>query len=670
MIIFLLFIYFWLGISSRYSPLLTTLLILPIFLITSYRYKRNIALICLASLFVGVGVSYIRFDYKKSAFQGFVVDSHDNYFILNHLGEKLYLYNKENNYEIGDYINVTGTKKELDFTTIESQFDFKDYLNKKGVYYELEIEHIDVKFSNPIRIRERREKFLSHFDESTSNLISAFLFSTKYEDSTIGDINKLHLARLANATGVFIYAYLHLFSFILAYFIKNKRIRIVSLISLLPYIIFTFPRFAVLRIVVMELFRYINENFIKRKFYSLEMVGIVGFFFLLIDYHLGYQMSFILGFTLPVMITFIRDAMFRYKKIKGKIALAIMTYIYLIPFELKFYNGINPLSLVLQVLLTPLFIFVAVISLLCFYGIPFYQVVNVSSKGLSNLLGWLSKISFQINAPPMYSWMIVIYVFLFLAFCYYKNINFVPIHRFISAVFLMLLALYLSPVPNLVTEQVSFINVGQGDSCLIRKGKTAVLIDTGGLSYIDVAKESLIPYLQKQRIYRLDMVITTHDDFDHCGALDSLKENFYVKNVVTNSTDFPINIGGITFNNYNNHITEYSEENDKSLVIGFRLCHKDFLIMGDAPVSVENNMMNEYEHIDCDILKAGHHGSKTSTSEEFIKYLKPTKAIISCGKNNRYGHPHASVIKTLETCGVEILRTDQMGTITYKRLIT
>ena len=239
----------------------------------------------------------------------------------------------------------------------------------------------------------------------------------------------------------------------------------------------------------------------------------------------------------------------------------------------------------------------------------------------------------------------------------------------LTGILLSWIIIYHLPIENLITAEVCFINVGQGDSCLIRKGTTSILIDTGGLSYMDVANESLIPFLKKKRIYNIDLVITTHNDYDHCGALDSLKENFYVENVVQTSVNFPININGITLTNYNLHTTEFSDENDKSLVVGFHLMNKDFLIMGDAPIEVEKNIIKEFTHVDCDILKVGHHGSKTSTCDEFIKYLKPEVAIVSCGENNRYGHPHKEVIRVLNNNHVTIRRTDKEGTITYKKAI-
>ena len=635
-------------------------------IIVFHKYKKKIGLLCLGIAVIGVGMSYIKFDFKQASYSGVVVDSHDNYFIMLSRGERLYAYNKNNDYEIGDYLKITGEKKELDFTKIESQFDFEDYLNKKGVYYSLSIKKIETKFSNPIRIRSRREKFLSHFSEEHKELIANLMFS----DNSDGDITslgeKLHLNRLINASGIYLHLFIALMTFILGLFIKDKRWSFLPIILLIPYAIFTFPRFVIIRILFLELLKYFNRIFFEGKIKHLTLVGISGIFFLLIDYHLGYQISFILGYTLPVLISFIRDATFEFKRIKGKVVQTLLLYLLLIPFELKFYNGVNPLTIFYQTLLTPMFTLVAVSSFLNFYGVPFYGMTQFFAKGLTNIMGWLAKISFQINGPAFNEWFILIYVLIFLFFCYYKSINFIPIYRAIGISFLSGITLYFIPIDNLITSQVSFINVGQGDSCLIRKGSTTVLIDTGGSIYTDIAKETLIPYLEKQRIYNIDLVITTHDDFDHSGAYNSLKENFYVKRRVTEPESFPINIGGMTFNNYNNHIAEYEEENNKSLVVGFSLMKKEFLIMGDAPIEVERNIIKEYPDLDCDILKAGHHGSKTSTCDEFIKHVTPETAIISCGKNNKYGHPNDSVIKILQQNHVKILRTDEIGTITYR----
>ena len=669
MIIYIFFLFLWLGVSFRYAIIpLSIVLVISLFIIIR-KYKYKIGLVSLGIGLIGVGISFIKFDFKRNEFSGFVIESKENYFILLSKGEKLYTYAKEHEYEVGDYLKITGTKEKFESTAIESQFNFEEYLHKKGVIYELKPNKINISFSIPFTLKEYKLHFLNHFSNEQASLISAILFSEGDDSDITNTLTSLHLSKFASATGIYLYAYLSVINYFLSLIFKNEKWKILSLVTLIPYLIFTFPRLTIIRIFILEIMRYININFLNKRFRSIQLTGLLGIIFIIFDYHLAYQTSFILGFSIPFAMIAIRNAAYGYKKWRKKIVEMVGFELYFIPFEISFFNGIAPLSWMLHFLLSPLFILIALFSLTCFYHIPIYPAVSFLINILSNILKGLNYISLEIYAPSMSQYLLVFYYFLFFTICYYRSIGFIPIHRPLLGLLGAFLIFYHLPVMNLVTEQVSFINVGQGDSCLIRKGNTTVLIDTGGLQYMDIATESLIPYLKKQRIYNIDLVITTHDDFDHMGGYDSLKENFRVKNYINTPESFPFSINGITFTNYNKHIAEYTEENDKSLVIGFRLMHKDFLIMGDAPIKVENDMMKENKNIPCDVLKVGHHGSDTSTSDEFIKYLKPKDAIISAGKNNRYGHPKVSVISTLKRNKVNIYYTYISGTITYRNYI-
>ena len=209
---------------------------------------------------------------------------------------------------------------------------------------------------------------------------------------------------------------------------------------------------------------------------------------------------------------------------------------------------------------------------------------------------------------------------------------------------------------------VNFINVGQGDSILIRDRNTNVLIDTGGLKYKDLATSSLINYFKKKEVYKLDAVIITHNDFDHNGALNSLITYFPVKQVLTSYDEFPYKIGNLLFENFN--IYNFSDSNDRSLVLMLNFYGNKFLFMGDASKDVEEVIMKDF-NVDADYIKLGHHGSKTSTGEEFIRAVSPKEAIISCGLNNYYGHPNKEVLDILEKEDIKIRRTDLEGTISY-----
>ena len=192
------------------------------------------------------------------------------------------------------------------------------------------------------------------------------------------------------------------------------------------------------------------------------------------------------------------------------------------------------------------------------------------------------------------------------------------------------------------------------------------MIDTGGYKSFDMATETLIPFMNKKKITHINALILTHDDFDHSGAKDSLIENFKVDNLLTNKTQFPYKIGDLNIENLNTF--DFTEENDSSLVLSLEFIGKKFLFTGDASVNTEEKILEKY-NVDCDILKVGHHGSNTSTSEKFLKAASPDEAVISCGAKNYYGHPHKEIIDRLNKYNVKIRRTDIEGTICYFSLI-
>ena len=217
---------------------------------------------------------------------------------------------------------------------------------------------------------------------------------------------------------------------------------------------------------------------------------------------------------------------------------------------------------------------------------------------------------------------------------------------------------------------ILFFDVGQGDSILIHgeNNKYNILIDTGGSKYSDIATNKLIPYFEKEGIKRIDLVIISHLDYDHYGALESLENNFKVDKVIDNSNYSNIYYQDLNFINLNKNDGLSMDKNEQSSVLLLEFLDLTFLFTGDAPKEIENKIIDTY-NIDIDVLKVGHHGSKTSTSIEFIKAIKPELAIISVGKNNRYGHPNLEVINNLRKEKVVIYRTDINGSIKISKNI-
>ena len=669
MIPLLIFLSFWLGLalSSAYIGISITTLVFLLFVLK--RFGRKIFIISSFSFFIGLSLSFINIVHgPKVSFKGFVYTAKENYFLFNSGGERLYVYAKNHSYDIGDFLTIEGKKEELSFTTIESSFDFENYLNKRGVFHALTIKSVQVDFHNPIRIKERREKLLSNFDSEQRSVIGAMLFSDGDDSELSASLKDLHLARFLAASGIFVGAFHMFFTKLFSRFMKDKYAEIVSIGLLSLYVIFTFPRFSVLKMMLFLIIRWINTYPLKKKFSYLTLLSSFGIFCLLLNPYLARQDCFILGFSIP-LISYLMRNIFKKHKIKHWFTRYLIIYLFFIPFEIAYYNKVVILSMPLQIVLSPFFMLIGIVSLLCFFYVPLYPVVGFLINILKGITGFINPLSFGINMPALNEFLIFVYYAIYVLWLFYLSKQFVPIYRVLLYFEIAFLAVYACPIKKAISNEVDFINVGQGDCTLIRNKNKVVLIDTGGLTYMDVANDSLIPFLRKKRIYKIDAVIITHYDYDHYGALENLSKSYRINQVVDYTSTFPLTVGSLTFNNYNYYAKENTtEENDKSLVIGFNVCNKDFLIMGDAPSYIEKEIIKHNNKINCDVLKVGHHGSNTSTCEDWIKFLSPSEAIVSCGKNNRFGHPNKEVVSVLNKYHIKMRRTDVEGTICYQSI--
>jgi len=238
---------------------------------------------------------------------------------------------------------------------------------------------------------------------------------------------------------------------------------------------------------------------------------------------------------------------------------------------------------------------------------------------------------------------------------------------------------------------IEFIDVGQGDSILIKLGGNKnVLVDTGGiLKYEDsfkrindfsIGDDVLSPYLKSIGISRLECLIITHGDMDHIGGSEAIMNNFNVNNLFLNGNLNELEKKLIIYNpkylkdndvlKINNYIfyilnpSYDTNENDSSIILYFTINNINILLMGDASRIIEEKIIQKY-NLDIDILKIGHHGSKTSTSINFIKKTTPYYGIISVGENNRFNHPHKEVLEILNNNNVNVFRTDYYGSIKF-----
>ena len=335
MIIFLIFISFWLGLSISSAYIALSLVAIVFLLFVFKRFSKGLFIACSSVLILGFGLSFIHISPSKLSYQGIVYTAKENYFLLNSGGERLYVYSKNHSYDIGDILTIQGEKEDLSFETLESSFNFKSYLNKRGVYKALKIKKVKVNFHNFIRINKRREKLLSRFNEEERSIIGAILFSDGGESELSETLRELHLARFLAASGIFISVFNVVLKFLLSLIMKDKYAEIGSIGLLSLYGVFTFPRFSVMKVLILLVVKYINKYLLKGKFSYLTILGSFGIFCLLINRYLAYQDGFILGLLIPI-ISYLTRYIGGKRKIKKWIFRYVIIYFFFLPFELSY----------------------------------------------------------------------------------------------------------------------------------------------------------------------------------------------------------------------------------------------------------------------------------------------------------------------------------------------
>lgn len=235
---------------------------------------------------------------------------------------------------------------------------------------------------------------------------------------------------------------------------------------------------------------------------------------------------------------------------------------------------------------------------------------------------------------------------------------------------------------------IDYIDVGQGDSILIRQGEHAMLID-GGTSE---CKDDLLEYLKSKNITKFDYIIGTHPHEDHIGSLDDVVNAFDFDTIlfpdvssakVTTKTfenlvlavanknmkfTTPISgkeysLGEAKFNILAPSSSNYQSLNNYSIVIKLNYGENSFMFTGDAETLSETEILNSYDDLHADVLKLGHHGSTTSSSKKFLNAVNPKYAVISVGKDNVYNHPTKTTMDKMIELNIPVYRTDELGTI-------
>ena len=337
----------------------------------------------------------------------------------------------------------------------------------------------------------------------------------------------------------------------------------------------------------------------------------------------------------------------------------------------------------------------------------FFYILNFLLKALTKIAEVCSKLPFSyIYVPtPKILGILIFYSYLF----FIINRDRLRVRIFntlkVRIAILILIIIFNLGYPILSSKriglEINFIDVGQGDCTLIRANGKSILVDAGGSKdekSFDVGKNTVFPYLLDRGIVSLDYVIVSHFDSDHCQGFNFILKNMKVKTAIIcnigqeseeynhfvrlakeNKTKIRYVQKGSIIKLGKNKIIEilYPDKNEKindnaknNNAIVFKLTWNKFsmLFTGDIEEKAERKILEMYknkeEKLKSDILKVAHHGSKSSTMQEFLEIVKPSLALIGVGENNNFGHPNDMVLNRLEQSGCKTYRTDMLGEIT------
>ncbi|MCM1371263.1 MAG: DNA internalization-related competence protein ComEC/Rec2 [Clostridium sp.] len=615
-------------------------------------------------------------------------------------------YVNESDYEniislkVGDIIKVSGEISIPNKNTNFNLFNYKNYLLSKNIHYICIANKITFLKSSDNILYNLKNGLINYIDKFKSHeYLHSFILGENdlIDEDVINSYRQNGISHLFAVSGMHVTLVSGILLFIINKFIKNKKINYI-MVSIVLFVYVFITNFQVSIVRAFLLFSSINIS----KSFNIKIKNIDILLFILCIlliynpfyiYNIGFLFSFIISITLILSSKYINS----YKSYFSKLFItSLISYLISIPILVNNFFEINLLTPFLNLLFVPLVsIIIFPLSIICLIFPILDNLLHFLINIMENISLFLNNFNFLKIILSHINIIGIIIYYLIIIFVIYKIL-----FRKYQYIFLIFILVFIHSNINYLNSysKLTMLDVGQGDSILIElpHNKGNILIDTGGKvnfnsKYLfpkkdySLAIDTIIPYLKSSGVKKIDYLVISHGDYDHMGEAINLVNNFKVEKVIFNCGSYNnlenelikvldnkkiehyscINELNIDNNKlYFLNIKEYANENDNSSVVYTELNNYKFLFMGDAGKEKEKDILEKYKINNIDILKVGHHGSKTSSCKEFVNDISPKYSIISVGENNRYGHPNK---ETLENLGdSKIYRTDIDGSIMFK----
>ena len=581
-------------------------------------------------------------------------------------------------------------------------FNYQSYLASQGIYRIAQIERLDQvvpqKSLSPLaffhQLRRRALVHIqTHFPSPMRHYMTGLLFG--YLDKEFDEQSQLYtslgIIHLFALSGMQVGFFLGWFRYgLLRLGLPKDYLFIVLLPFSLCYGLMTGWTASVLRSLIQSL---LAEFGIKK----LDNMGITLLLMFLFLPHFLLTVGGVLSCSYAFLL-----CLFDFEEmssLKKSICTSLVLSLGILPFLTYYYGTFQPVSLILTAMFSIVFDSFLLPVLTVFFvlsGLVIFSQINPLFEWMETFLTWIQSWIGQpliLGKPSLFQFGLMIAV-LVLLFDFWKKPQF-------RICLLMIFGLLMVWVKHPLTNEVTMVDVGQGDSIFLRsmKGDT-ILIDVGGkvtfglkekwqeASQTSNAEKTLIPYLQARGVSQIDHLVLTHTDTDHIGDLEEVAKRFKIKEICVSQgaltkpsfvkrlrtlkrpvrtlkagDNLPM-MGSNLQVLYPNKIGDGG--NNDSIVLYGKLLGSSFLFTGDLEKEGEEELMASYPTLRASVLKAGHHGSKGSSSEAFLDQLHPSLALVSAGENNRYKHPNDETIERFKQRHIKILRTDKDGAIRFK----
>ncbi len=455
---------------------------------------------------------------------------------------------------------------------------------------------------------------------------------------------------------------------------------------------------------------YLIGRIIHRPSHILTTVSFSALLLLLLKpsflFDPGFQLTYAATLSIILFFPMLSKFLLWGGLLRTPLLLSLSAQMGVIPILAFHFNSILWISLITNILVLPLMVVILPLSFalettLLFHGFlsqiivpPLFTMIKLIFS-IASLYDDLPFLSYRIPNPPFF---LVILYYLSLIAMRYSRRKYLKIMCFVLLLFfLILIATYPFPPEKKELFEVTFIDVGQGESSFLAfQDGTSILIDGGGRwgERFDAGEMVVSKFLWHQGRKKIDIIILSHLHADHAGGIPSILENFHVGEIILSESErseplfteieeiclkrgtrfrfveeeLIIHFNGFTLelfqnDSQNNHPLK---GNERSLIAKVSCGRVRILFMGDAPSSVEKSLIQSTRDLRSSILKIGHHGSKDASSQTFLETVQPETCIISCSSDNRWGHPMPQVLERVAVIGADIYRTDKHGAITIQ----